>query len=497
MRRNFFVLVACACALVVAACGSKSAGNAAQGTGAEIAPADSIVFVSIDVDQAIRHWQKSARLLDLVTGLSGFERLAGGACLRSLPSVLGKQIGVAVLGAEGGAREGVVVITRPANASSAKRALGHGIGAECTREIAARVRPAQSARKSSRPVLRHATREIDGWLLISDSAATLDRFEREAKSGTLAASSDFRSAFAALPGDAAVRVYLSREAISIAIADLGFVPGQLAAKIRPAWVAVAARPVAGGFRLDGAVSGVEAVNAPNSSIGEAPATSRLALSFNGSSYGLDETVQKLSGERKTGLELARVERYLGLKPDELAALARGEIIGFADRLEAGGEDTVAVDPQTGKVAGLAGLGLELRGQGASSTARKIEKGLPALASYLEGGAQRVSLNGVGAEELTLGALRFFVAGAGGRMFLSTSPNLIGYVPTLSSSAVFRAARRALGLPARNAGILFADLVPRTGKPVVSRKPNADRIALLVYLDASRSPLRIGGVLVIG
>ena len=38
-------------------------------------------------------------------------------------------------------------------------------------------------------------------------------------------------------------------------------------------------------------------------IGEAPAGSRFALSFNGSSYGLDKALERLSTDAKTGPEL--------------------------------------------------------------------------------------------------------------------------------------------------------------------------------------------------
>ena len=494
MRQSFFAFAACACVLAVAACGSKSAGIVAAGTGAEIAPAGSIAFVSIEVDQATRQWQKLGGLLDRVTGLSGFDRLAGGACLRSVPSALGKSVGVAVLPAEGGSHAGVVLMTRPADTSAAKQALARGIGAECVAEIRARVRPAKSAgvksaRKSPQLVLRHATRETGGWLLISDSSATIDRLEREGKKGTLAGSNAFRSAFAALPENALVRAYFSGEAVSSAVADLsGDTSGFVAAKAKPDWVALSARAMPGGLRLDGTVSGVEAANAPNSLIAEAPAGSRLALSFNGSSYGLDKALEKLTSDAMTGSELTRIETYLGLTPDDLTALARSEITLFTGEPGPAGENAVAVDPRTGKISGQAGLGLELRGAGASETARKIEKGLPALASFLKGATRRISLNGVNARELTLGALRFYIAGVAGKMLLSADETVIGRRARLSSTRSYRAAERALRLPAKNAGVLFARL---------DQASDRNRSALLVYLDASGSTLRIHGVLSIG
>jgi hypothetical protein len=273
-------------------------------------------------------------------------------------------------------------------------------------------------------------------------------------------------------------------------------------KTKPDWVALSARPATGGFRLDGAVAGVEAGNAPNSLIGEASVASRLALSFNGSSYGLGEAVEKLTGDAKIGPELARIETYLGLKPDDLTALSGSEIAVFTGTLEPAGENAIAIDRRTGKITGRAGLGLELRGAGASETSRKIEQGLPALASFLKGGARHISLNGVSAQELTLGALRFFIAGIDGKMFLSADANVIGHRQKLSSARVFRAAKGALRLPARNAGVLFARLdqvsqaTPAGSSISAGGLSVGNRSALLVYLDASGSTLRIHGVLAI-
>jgi hypothetical protein len=506
VRRNFFVLAACVCLLAFVACGSRSVSKVAAGTGAEIAPAGSSAFVSVEVGPALRRWRQVAGLLDRVSGLSGVDQLAGGACLRSIRAALGTTIDLAVLSAKGGSHEGVVVMTRPTNMSKAKRALTRGFDEVCAGEILAQIgaRPTKSAQIGRQSSLPWTTREVGDWFLLSDSEATLDRFEHEAKNGTLAGSHRFRSAFAALPENALVRAYLSGEAVSSAVADFsGDVSRPAAAKFKPDWVVLSARPTANGFRLDGAVSGVEASNAPNSLIGEAPVGSRFALSFNGSSYGLDKALERLSTDAKTGPELAQIETYLGLKPGDLAALARSEIAVFTGKLGPLRENSIAVDRRTGRIIGQAGLGLELRGEGVSETARKIGKGLPALASFLKGGARRISLNGVSARELTLGALRFFIAGADGKMFLSADETVIGRKAKLSSGSPFRAAERALRLPAENAGVLFAELdgAAETASAQSSR-PNGglgleDRSALLVYLDVSGSTLRIHGVLATG
>ena len=76
MRRNFFVLAACVCLLAFVACGSRSVSKVAAGTGAEIAPAGSSAFVSVEVGPALRRWRQVAGLLDRVSGLSGVDQLS-------------------------------------------------------------------------------------------------------------------------------------------------------------------------------------------------------------------------------------------------------------------------------------------------------------------------------------------------------------------------------------------------------------------------------------
>lgn len=496
MRRSFFVLAVCVCSVAVAACGSKRGGKVAVPAGAEVAPVSSLAFVSVDVDQARRQWRTLAGVVAGASGLPGLERLAGGACLRSLPSVLGKTVDIAVLTAGAGSPADIVVITRPADALEAKRALAGRIGLECTREIRAKVGARMSRgggskgrRRPPQLALRHATRVMGDWLLLSDSAATIDLFEREAKKGTLARSPAFRAAFSALPEDVLARAYLSGQAISgsaVGLASGAF--RLLTTRTEPGWIAIAARPAAGGLRLDGAVSGLEARNAANSLITEAPASSRLALSFSGSSYRLDQTLERLASGAEVGRELARVESFLGLAPDELTTLAQAEIALFSGDLAPGGKSAIGVDRKTGRIT-AGSLGLELRGKGVAETARKIERRLPALASFLKGGARSVSLDGTDAEELTLGALRFFFAGAGGKLFLTSDASVIERGPELSSSQVFQDAERALPLPTENAGVLFAELDRTAG--------SRERPAMLAYLDASGGSLEVHGVLTIG
>lgn len=208
MRRSLSALVvACACALCLSACGGKSAAKAGEGTGAELAPADSIAFVSLDAERSNPQWRQAlgltARVPALQSALDRLERL--GVCLSAVQPRLGKTVDVAVLPASEGLPESLVVMTKPTDPAALKRLLT----LPCCESSAAGCGAATTP--PAAPAL--ATREQDGWLLVSDSQAALDRFASEARRGTLAGSHDFESAFTSLPKSALVRVYLDGEAV--------------------------------------------------------------------------------------------------------------------------------------------------------------------------------------------------------------------------------------------------------------------------------------------
>ena len=258
------------------------------------------------------------------------------------------------------------------------------------------------------------------------------------------------------------------------------------------WIALSARPFERGFRLEGSVSGLEARNAPNTLIDEAPAGSLLALSIGGSGYGLDQAVEESGGD--TWLAWARVS--LGLEQNELAALARGEIALYVTKLGSPG-GKIAIDPSSGRIVSRPELALELRAPGAGTVAGRIEKRLPALAASLKGRAHRVAIAGSRAEELTLGTLRLYFGGAKKRMFLSTDDAIVARGARLPARAAFAAAAKELALPKENAGVLYLDLSgDGTTAPASSRVQARSQAALLAYLDASKGGFRIEGVLVV-
>ena len=426
-----------------------------------------------------------------------FARYGDAACLRSLKPVLGSTVALDVMPVDEHSPQSLVLMTRPENAGAAEKMFAHGFPnceLAAMKSAVSKSPPAQATGPpgGTQVVLSWVTRVEDGWLLIARSKAVLDRFQNEAKEGTLAGSRDFGAAFSSLPASSVLRAYLGKQAVADGLSIyLGSTGARLAgaAGIDPDWISLSLRPFAHGLRLAGTVAGVEARNSANALTGQAPAGARLALAFNASSYGFDALLGQLSSNAKTARRVDQAEKYLRLSPADLAGLGCAGILVFARTPSALG-GSVAIDPKTGTLSGRPELALELSAKSAHATARKIEKRLPALAAFLKGGLQSASLEGAGGRILTLGTQRIFVGSTRGRIYLGTSPAVFG-PGLLSATPAFRRARNLLAPPARNAGLLYLDLACRTGAVC---NPGGGYAALLLYLGARGGTLRVAGVL---
>jgi hypothetical protein len=503
---------------VLTACLGKGAGKAGEGTGAEIAPADSIAFVSLNADRSRSQWQEAARLAarvpELKNAVTWLTALGTGA--NTVQTRIGKTVDVAVLPASSRKGGGVVIMTKPKNMTALRSLLASlrcPTSTPACRDENDRVRKGAKA-KTSRKVPVLTTREHNGWLLVANSGAVLDRFTSEAKKGTLIGSHAFLSAFKSLSKDALVRVYLrGDESLRLAASRLsggllGLGSSVAATKSPFDWIALSLRPDAAGFRLDGTVSGVEATNALNPLPGEAPADSLFAATVAGSSFGLEKTLAELV--RKTPKQLVQ----LGLTVEDLTNLSAGRlslsVVGGVPLPQ-----RCALSPLNRfQLLERSGFALELRMPGVVATARKLERLLPLVTAQLRGHMRNVTIADAPAVELTVGAVRLYIGAVAGKIFVASASSIALPGSRLATTAVFLRARRVLQVPAENAGVLYANLegvasilagssVPTTkdqaqaGCSGVTKNRPADRSALLAYLSESRGGLRIKGVLSAG
>jgi Protein of unknown function (DUF3352) len=309
-------IVAASLSLAAAGCGDQAASTSA---GASIAPASTAVLLTVNTDFSAEGWTQAQAQLEKLGGGKAllWDALGGKGGLdleRDVKPALGPETYVVALGLDG-ADDSTVLLTQPTDPAKLQ-AL---------------------AAKGDPPA---ATREIDGWWAVADSAAALDRFEAARKQGTLAGDGDYRDATKDLPADALATLYLSGAALTQAQGMTG--AGAAANEKTVACVlgsdgevpssafAVTSEP--GGFRLVGTSGGSpltgDAAKAAATTLPETLPTGALAFV---AAHDLGDVLERASGcaEGESKLALGVLESALGgplektIKPlfDDETALA--------------------------------------------------------------------------------------------------------------------------------------------------------------------------------
>jgi hypothetical protein len=191
MSRGVLVSLLLALVLPVAGCAGGSSSDAA---GAGVAPAGSQVFVSLDTSFDSSSWEDAQALLgkfpDGDRAIASFVRELGGMDAdfeQDVEPALGSETDFVALDLSG---EGKVVgLTQPQDRAKLDALLD----------------------ESHEPLV---SREIDGWVVFSDSEANLDEFESMRKDGTLDANDDYEKVSGEVGDDPLAHVYVSPSAFS-------------------------------------------------------------------------------------------------------------------------------------------------------------------------------------------------------------------------------------------------------------------------------------------
>jgi hypothetical protein len=202
MRTPIAGLVAFA-ALALAACGGSTNSSSSTGGGtlpetASFAPASVAYFVSVDTDTNGDQWKKAVTLIDRFP--------AHGKLLDELESSLTKE--------------------NVSWENDVKPALGPEVGFA---GLAANENAFVAFTKSPQPdklaaLVKHGddpgvTKEVDGWTLIADTTAALDRFSAARSNGTLADSSAFKDAVDGVDADGIALAYVPGKTITGTIGE--------------------------------------------------------------------------------------------------------------------------------------------------------------------------------------------------------------------------------------------------------------------------------------
>src|SRR5262245_14706967 len=225
MRVSLAALVA-GCALAVTGCGG-SENTAATGSegAASIVPKSAALYVSVDTDLDSGQVKQFE---DLLAKFPDRDKLFQEFHTQQLDwktdvaPALGSRVDVAVLDLK---RENAVGIVKPADEAKLNALL---------------------AKSDDKPV----TRKVDGWTLIADDAATLDRFENARADGSLEGDARFQDAMDELPDDALAKLYVNGAAVTAAADKAGAAADS---KNNLDAFAAAVGAESSGLRLDGAL----------------------------------------------------------------------------------------------------------------------------------------------------------------------------------------------------------------------------------------------------
>jgi hypothetical protein len=233
--RGLLAAVLCGLALALQGCGGDGDGGT-QLSGAEMVPADVPLYISIDTDLQSEQWQAAQDLLDKFPGkeelLARLTRELASEDVdfeRDIRPALGSEVGVVWLDIED--EDTFVGLIQP----------------EDEAKLAALLRKAGES-------LVHT--EIEGWTVVSDTQANLDRFRSEQAGEKLSESDRYSEAVSSLPDDALLKLYFGgpqvQEQIRKTFSEEGLPKGlaERFSDLRSAALALTAEPDGVRFEAD-------------------------------------------------------------------------------------------------------------------------------------------------------------------------------------------------------------------------------------------------------
>ena len=440
--RKFPVLFAFVfAAIAVAGCGS-SGGSSGTGSGAipetaNFAPASSSYFVSVNTDVTSDQWHKASVLLKrfpssdkLVAQLTQELQKQGVSYENDLKPTLGPEVGISGLGLN----SSFVLFTKSPKPDQLEALL----------------------KKGPNPAV---TRQIDGWVVASDKAATLDLFNEARGNGALGSTSAFKDGISNVQTDGLALAYVPGKTIDAGA--LKAAQGQPLAsggitkalgKVQSLAASASAEDQGVRFDVTGSVD-----NAPSSTTFEPtldqtmPAKPLLFLDVSGLGKALRQALDAYQQQNPSfAQQRAQVEKALGLTldddvfpvlDDESAVGVYGAPSGTALPVTI----DVAVKADEAKATKLmerVGALLELGGSGKAST---------------------VDINGLHATELTFSGQDISVlwAVSDGKLLISTSragmATLHGSSGKLADDTAYTDALSAAAVPSKVSLLLYSDL----------------------------------------
>jgi len=285
-------------------------------------------------------------------------------------------------------------------------------------------------------------RNIDGWTVVSDSTAALDKAQAASTGTSLADSQALKDAFDALPSDALAKVFVDGRSVANAVQARGGTTAGTAATIASLGsLGASLQATDDGLALQ-AVSQSKLGLEPFDStlIDDVPSGALLYASFK----DVGAQITKLQSNPQFQQMLQQLETSLGVTADELAALLSGEGALYVTSGAPLPEVTLLLtssDPQ----AAVATL---------DKLAERAAKGLGTT-------VQTVSVGGFQAKRLTVRGVPIYYAAVDGKVVVTDSEagitGLASGSPNLSDDPVYKEATSTAGVPSQTTGMLYVNV----------------------------------------
>ena len=429
-------------AVVAAGCGGGSGGASSAG-GADIAPASSPLFISVNTDLEGDQITTFRTLLDKFPGSDGLLRMALAELEQKdvdfeqdVKPALGPELDIVLLD------------------------LGQG-GETSNPEVVALLQPNDPAKLDAllekdtdgTPTVKE---EVDGWTVLAESQASIDRFKEMRSGGTLTDSGRFADAMEGLPDDALARAYVNADAIVKSYQETGApLSAQAFDQLFPNGVPSVGATVSaeeGGLRFQATGKTTQPTDTFEASLpDELPAGALAYVGFNNLAKGVRESL-KSAGEANDQFDqqLGQIELVLGLSIDR-------DVLPLFEQ-----EGAIAVYPAASG-SGFPGIQLVVKVDDQEQAVGTIDKVLARAAQFLPGipTPRSIDIGGVKAKAVEYQGTTIIYAGFDGKLVITNAADTIqamqGSGEKLSDDQTYTSARENADVPGETSGIFYVNL----------------------------------------
>jgi hypothetical protein len=482
--RALAVVLVIGLATLAAGCGGSS--NASSAAGADVAPASAPLFISVNTDFEGDQIKTFRTLLDKFPGSDGLLRMALAELEQEdvdfeqdVKPALGSELDIVLLD------------------------LGPG-GEAPNPEVVALLQPDDPAKLDA--LLKKDTdgtptvkEEVDGWTVLAESQASIDRFKQMRSGGTLGDSGRFADAMEGLPDDALARAYVNADLILESYKAAG--PAQAFDQLFPNGVPSVGGTVSaeeGGLRFQATGKTTQPTDTFEASLpDQLPAGAIAYIGFNNLAKGVRESL-KNAGEanQQFDQQLGQAELALGLSIDR-------DVLPILEK-----EGAIAVYPAASG-SGVPGIQLVMEVDDQEQAIETIDKLLARAAQFAPGipTPRSIDIGGVKAKAIEYQGTTIVYAGFDGKLVITNSTDTIEAMQAggnkLADDQTYVSARENADVPGETSGIFYVnlnsafDLVQSLSEQPPQVQENVEPLdSFLLYSTADDGRVTVSGFLAI-